>query len=249
MSDLTGEVAWVTGASGGIGEAIATQLAEAGANVAVCYHSGKKAAEQVVRECHAKGVQAQPFAIDVTSRSSMIEAYQQICFLLGTPTILIHAAGTSQWGLIQDVTDQQYNQMMDVHVRGAFYLLQTGLPELIRQKKGRIVLISSIWGETGGAGEVLYSAAKGAQISMAKALAKELAPSGITVNAVTPGAIQTKMLEQQLEGREQQQLAEEIPVGRLGRPEEIASLVRYLCLPECSYITGQVIGVNGGWYI
>jgi 3-oxoacyl-[acyl-carrier protein] reductase len=175
--------------------------------------------------------------------------YQQICQELGQPPILIHAAGNSLFGLIQDVTDQQYDEIMDTHVRGAYYLVQAILPTLIQKKYGRIIIISSIWGETGGAGEVIYSAAKGAQISMVKALAKELAPSGITVNAVAPGAVETNMLREQIDDGEQEMLREEIPLGRLGKPEEVASLVKYLCLPESGYITGQVMRINGGWYM
>jgi 3-oxoacyl-[acyl-carrier protein] reductase len=139
--------------------------------------------------------------VDLRTRSSVDEVYRQISMYLSPPDIVIHAAGTSKWGLIQDFSDHDYELLMDVHVRGAFYLAQIALPRMIRKKDGRIILVSSIWGQTGGAGEVLYSAAKGAQISMAKALAKEVAPSGITVNAIAPGAIDTPLLDRQLPGR------------------------------------------------
>ncbi|MBA4494402.1 elongation factor P 5-aminopentanone reductase [Paenactinomyces guangxiensis] len=248
MSSLSGQVAWITGASGGIGAAIAESLARTGANVAVGYRRSKEKAEQVMFKCRALGVKAQSIHVDVRSKPSVIKGYNEICEELGEPDLLIHAAGTSQFALFQDYKDKDFDEMMDVHVRGAFYLIKAVLPSYLRRKAGRIILISSIWGETGGAGEVLYSAAKGAQNSMAKALAKELAPSGITVNAVAPGAILTPMLHSQLTGSQQQELAEEIPAGRLGKAEEVASLVRYLCLPESSYITGQVLHVNGGWY-
>ncbi|SFJ24490.1 elongation factor P 5-aminopentanone reductase [Thermoflavimicrobium dichotomicum] len=248
MKPLAGHTAWITGASGGIGGSIAITLAEAGANIAVGYFKGKQQAEKIVQDCQKRGIHAFAVKIDVTDFSSMHEAYQQIRYAMGAPTLLIHSAGISQVGLFQDVTEKQYEKVMDTHVRGAFHLIQLGLPYLLQQKNGRIILLSSIWGETGGAGEVLYSAAKGAINGMTKALAKELAPSGITVNAVAPGAIQTPMLEKQLTPGEQEELAEEIPMGRLGMPEEVGSLVRYLCLPEASYITGQIIHINGGWY-
>lgn len=248
MYSLSGQVAWITGASGGIGSAIALSLAEAGADVAVGYFRQKERALQVVKNCRGFHVKAEAVCADVTSRESVLAAFEQIRYQLGLPTLLIHASGNPQSSLFQDVTDEEFDAVMDVHVRGAYYLIQSVLPSMLKKKAGRIILLSSIWGETGGAGEVIYSAAKGAQISMAKALAKELAPSGITVNAVAPGAILTPMLKDQLEASEQRALAEEIPAGRLGNPQDVASIVRYLCLPESSYITGQVLRVNGGWY-
>jgi 3-oxoacyl-[acyl-carrier protein] reductase len=246
--NLKGEIAWVTGASGGIGAAIAQKLAQAGADVAIGYRLGKEKALKVAEACRVAGVRVHAGFVDVRKRQSIMKAHGEIIACLGFPSILVHAAGNARFGLIQDYSEEDYEEMMDVHVRGAFLLIQCVLPSMIRAKNGRIVFISSIWGQTGGAGEVLYSAAKGAQISMAKALAKELAPSGITVNAIAPGAIKTPMLDAQLNREEQEQLAKEIPVGRLGSPEEVAVLVRYLCSPEAAYVTGQVVGINGGWY-
>jgi 3-oxoacyl-[acyl-carrier protein] reductase len=245
---LAQTVAWITGASGGIGAGIARALAQQGVSLAIGYHRNKEQAERLAHSCRQQGIEALPIACDVTDGDQMKQAYQMIRFSLGAPTILIHCAGISQVGLFQDMTEQDYDRVMDTHVRGAFHFIQIGLPYLIQQKMGRIILISSIWGETGGAGEVLYSAAKGAINGMTKALAKELAPSGITVNAVAPGAIKTDMLQAQLTEDEQSALAEEIPIGRLGHADEVGSLVGYLCSPAAAYITGQVIHVNGGWY-
>ncbi len=245
---LKGKTALVTGGSGGIGEAISIELAKIGAPVAIGYHTNIDKAEQTAKHCRSMGADACCVHLDVGKRSSIEHAYKEVSMYLSPPEILVHAAGTSKWGVIQDFTDSDYDQLMDVHVRGAFYLVQTVLPHMIQQGNGRIIFISSIWGQTGGAGEVLYSAAKGAQISMAKALAKEVASSGITVNAVAPGAIETGMLDRQLSQVEKKQLVEEIPLGRTGRTREVASLVQYLCLPQSSYITGQVFAVNGGWY-
>jgi 3-oxoacyl-[acyl-carrier protein] reductase len=242
------QVAWVTGASGGIGAAIASQLAEHGIDVAVCYRNRKERAAQVWAQCKSCGVKAGSYQLDVRQRSSVQQVYQQILREMGAPSILIHAAGGSWWGPVHTMTELSYDEIMETHVRGVYYLLQASLPALIAKKEGRIIIISSIWGQTGGAGEVIYSAAKGAQISLVKALAQELAPSRITVNAVAPGAIETHLLREQIDRQEQAALTQAIPLGRLGRPEEVASLVTYLCRPESSYITGQVLAINGGWY-
>ncbi|WP_165875984.1 elongation factor P 5-aminopentanone reductase [Hazenella coriacea] len=241
-------IAWVVGASGGIGAAIAQSLARLGINVAVGYFANQELAEQVAEKCKKWGVRSQPVQVDVRHRKSIQQAYQFICQEIGAPTHLIHAGGQTHVGLIQDISDEDYDQIMDVHVRGAIWMIQSVLPPMIREKEGRIILISSIWGETGGAGETLYSTAKAAQLGLVKALAKELAPSQITVNAVTPGAIRTALLDHQLPLEDQETLAEEIPSGRLGKPEEVAAMVAYLATPAASYVTGQVLRVNGGWY-
>jgi len=243
------QIALISGASGGIGQAIAYALADEGIQIAAGYHQNEQAAAQVVAKCEQKGVAAIAVHCDVSDKESVKAAYDRVVDKLGYPSILIHAAGISQFGLIQDVTDEQFDQVMDVHVRGAFYLSKRCLPALIHRKCGRIIFISSIWGSVGAAGEVVYSAAKGAINSLTKALAKELAPSRITVNAVAPGAVETKMLTQQLDEQEQQALLAEIPMGRFGSAAEIASLVAYLCREEAGYLTGQVLHVNGGWYL
>ncbi|TCP70068.1 elongation factor P 5-aminopentanone reductase [Baia soyae] len=248
MKTLQGEVIWISGASGGIGGAIAIRAAELGAKVAVCYQHSLGRAEGIVRKCREAGSMAEGFQLDVKQAESVRNCYQQVCWALGAPTIVIHAAGGTQVGLLQDVTMEQYDELMDTHVRGAVQMIQSAVPNMIQQKKGRIILLSSIWGEAGGAGEVIYSAAKGAIQGLTKALAKELARSHITVNAVAPGAIETPLLSAQLVDEEQVELAEEIPMGRLGKPEEVARLISHLCEPESRYITGQVIHINGGWY-
>lgn len=248
VKSLHKQVAWISGASGGIGSAIAIRLAELGAKVAVCYQQSSERAEEIVNQCQKIGGIARRYQLDVKSADSVKDCYQEICWTLDQPTILIHAAGGTQVGLFQDMKKEQYDEIMDTHVRGAVHMIQTSMPEMIRQRQGRIILLSSIWGETGGAGEVLYSAAKGAIQGLTKALAKELALSNITVNAVAPGAIETQLLSKQLTEEERTELALEIPMGRLGTPQEIARIVSHLCEPESGYLTGQVIHVNGGWY-
>jgi 3-oxoacyl-[acyl-carrier protein] reductase len=248
MQSLRGEIAWVSGASGGIGTAAAIALARAGADLAISYRFNRDKARNVAETCRQYGVKARLVYLDAARSEVVEEAHGQVVRELGSPTILVHAAGQSLYGLFTDMREQQLDEMLDSHVRSSFHLIQAVLPGMIRKRFGRIVLVSSVWGETGGAMEVLYSTAKAAQIGMVKSLGKELARTGVTVNAVAPGAIITPMLEAQLAPDEREELAEEIPMGRIGRPEEVAAAIRFLCSHEASYVTGQVLGVNGGWH-
>ncbi|MBD1373652.1 SDR family oxidoreductase [Hazenella sp. IB182357] len=241
-------IAWISGASGGIGAAIAIEFAKHGIHVAIGYHQAKKRAEEVMALCRQYGVSAVAVQMNMKAKKQIEHTYSYITEKLGHPSIVVHAAGNTHFGLVQDITDEIFDELMAVHVRGGLYLVQASLPYLIQKKSGRIIMISSIWGEIGAAGEVLYSTVKGAQIAMVRSLAQELAPSGITVNAVTPGAINTAMLSQQLSSFEKNDLCDQIPLGRLGHPDEVASLVRFLCEEKAMYITGQTMAVNGGWH-
>jgi 3-oxoacyl-[acyl-carrier protein] reductase len=246
---LSGPVALITGGSRGIGAAVALKLAEAGAAVVVGYRRSGSEAEKVVKCCREQGTTALALQGDVRSRAQMESMVDQVEQTVGAPSILIHSAGIAgESPVFQAVTDEEYDQVMDTHVRGAFFLVRRTLPHMVRNRFGRIVLLSSIWGEAGGSGEVLYSTAKGAINGMVRALAKETAPSGITVNAVAPGAIETDLLNGQLTPAEKQALATDIPAGRLGKPAEVASLVGWLCGADAGYMTGQVLHMNGGWY-
>lgn len=239
------QVAVVTGASRGIGAATAVSLGDAGYTVAVLYKSNQAGAEKTVEKIQKNGGQARAYQLDVTDSTAVTAVTAQITAELGDIFVLVNNAGVSEQKLFTDITDADWSNMLGVHLNGAFYLSRAVLPAMLHEKYGRIINIASMWGETGGSCEVHYSAAKAGLIGLTKALAKELAPSGITVNAVSPGAVETDMMK--MLGREVcESVAEETPVGRLGRPEEIADAVCFLASEKAAYITGQVLSVNGG---
>jgi 3-oxoacyl-[acyl-carrier protein] reductase len=242
------QTVWIIGCSGDIGKAIALALARHGYKIAGCYFTQQIRAREIMRACCSLGTQAYCWQLDATNPAQVSRVYQEICCTLGPPYALIYAAGTTQVALIQQLSMEQLHQQLAVHLKGAVLCIQAALPALLKLQAGRIILISSIFGEFGGAAEAVYSAVKGGQNSLAKALAKELAPSQITVNALALGAIASSMLEQQLSNQDLQALITEIPLARLGQPTEVAGLVAYLCSQAASYITGQIIRMDGGWF-
>ncbi|MCS1351243.1 elongation factor P 5-aminopentanone reductase [Mechercharimyces sp. CAU 1602] len=243
------EVVFISGGSRGIGAATAVKLAQSGFDIAIGFRTAQSDAQRVIQECKTYGVRAVAVQMDVCRKEDVERGMRAIKWEMGSlPMVLIHCAGISRVGLIQDVTEEEYEEMMNVHVRGAIYLIQQVVNDMIRNQYGRIILLSSIWAEAGGAGEVLYSTAKGAINGLVRSLAKELAPSAITVNAVAPGAIATDMVTNHLNDVEQHMLAEEIPLGRLGEANEVAEMIAYLCERRAGYVTGQVLHINGGWY-
>ena len=237
--------ALITGASGGIGSSIAKRLAEKGFCLYLHYNKGEREIQELIKECEKSEI----YAIPIQANLAVVEEIQTLTQQMGRkPDVLVNNAGITHYGLFTDTPLQDLETLYQVNVRAPFILAQMLTPHMINREYGRIINISSIWGMTGASCEVLYSTTKGALLSFTKALAKELAPSGITVNAVVPGAIEGRLLNQQFSKEELQMIAEEIPMGRLGKPMEIASLVSYLVDPESGYITGQVISPNGGWY-
>lgn len=237
--------ACVTGASRGIGAAIALRLARAGYNLTLHYNSSVQEAEEVAKRCGTEGAEVTLVRADLTAPDGAEQLYGQ---LLQAPDVLVLNAGLSVYGMVQDVTTEEWEKMMNVHVRAPFFCARLALPHMVRRRFGRIITVSSIWGLTGASFEVLYSTAKGAVISFTKALAKEVAPSGITVNCIAPGLIRTEMMTGAFNEEELAAIVEEIPAGRMGTPEEIAALAAFLAGDEAGYINGQIISPNGAWY-
>lgn len=237
----------ITGASRGIGAAIAERFASVGMNVAIHYLQAHEAANEVARNCMKYGGRVLTVTADLRSKEQLQRMYSKLEAHHFVPDILVNNAGVAHYGLLSDVSEEEWDEMMSINLKGMFLCTQLCMPHMISQKYGRIINVSSIWGMTGASCEVLYSTTKGGMNAFTKALAKELAPSGVTVNAVAPGAVDTMMMSNFDQG-ELQLIQEEIPVGRFAQPEEIASLVYFLGLPESSYITGQIISPNGGWH-
>lgn len=234
----------ISGGDRGIGAAAARAFWQAGDRVAILYHKNAEAAAALERElpgCIA--VQC-----DVASREDCEQAFATVERALGQVDVLVCNAGIAQQKLFTDITPAEWQRMLDVNLSGAFHLCQLALPGMIRRKAGRILTVSSMWGQTGASCEVHYSAAKAGLIGLTRALAKEEGPSGITVNCVAPGVIDTDMMAS-FTAEDKAALAEETPVGRLGTAEEVAELLVFLAGESAGYITGQVFGVNGGLVI
>lgn len=238
-------IAVVTGASGGIGAEIAKRLAQDGFSVALIYNRNAEKAQKTADEITLSGGSAKTYKCDVRDSSEITSAIEAIERDFGEISVLVNNAGISEQKLLTDITDSDWENMISTNLSGAFYFCRAVLSYFIHRKSGRIINISSMWGETGGSCEVHYSAAKAGLIGLTKALAKEVAPSGITVNAVSPGVINTEMVTK-LGKDTVDMLREEIPVMRLGTPEDVANAVSFLADDRASYITGQIISVNGG---
>lgn len=236
----------ITGGSGGIGGAIAERFASARMKVVIHYMNSHEAANEVARRCMNLGSQVMTVAADLRDRSQLQRMAERLAASGMQPDILVNNAGKSHYGMLADLTEEDWDDVMDINLKGTFLCSQIFMPYMVSQRFGRIINVSSVWGVSGASCEVAYSASKGGVNAFTKALAKELAPSGVTVNAVAPGAVRTAMLDNLAED-EIRMLEDEIPAGRLAAPEEIASLVYFLALPESGYINGQIISPNGGW--
>lgn len=240
--------ALVTGASRGIGAAIALELAKEGWAVAVNYRSSRDAADEVVKKItDEKGV-AEAFEADVSDPEAVKRLFSDVSERLGFVEVLVNNAGISHIGLLQDMADGEISRLIGVDLAGTVYCSREAVKAMIPRKKGSIINIASMWGEVGASCEAVYSACKAGVIGFTKALAKELGPSGIRVNCVSPGLIRTDM-NKSLDSETLKELEEETPLLRIGAPEDVAKAAAFLTREEASFITGQVLPVNGGFIV
>lgn len=244
--NLSGKVAIVTGGSRGIGRAIALKLSDCGAAVIITYSKDEEGAKETLRLIKENGGYGISKCFDITDLCSCQRMAEDILETFGKIDILVNNAGQSQTGLFIDAEEEQWNNLLDVNLKGIFNMTQPVLKCMLKKGSGSIVNVSSIWGVTGASCEAIYSATKGAIISFTKALAKEMGPSNIRVNAIAPGIIKTGM-NQWLSEEEQEALSSEIPLGCFGDPSDVGSLTAFLCCEESKYITGQNIVIDGGY--
>lgn len=242
MLPLTSKIALVTGASRGIGAAVAVALAEAGADVAVNYHQRAEDAAQVCSRIRELGRRALPVQADVSRLAAIRDMIEKIEDALGAVSILVNNAGIAQPKKIEDVTEQDWDHILDTNLKSTFFVTQTVLPGMRKQGWGRIINMSSVAAQTGGVVGPHYAASKAGMLGLTHSLANLLAKEGITVNAIAPALIETEMVTSNPKASPAY-----MPVGRFGRVEEVASVAAMLA--ENGYITGQTINVNGGWYL
>lgn len=248
MFDLTGKVALVTGGSRGIGRAAAVALAKQGAQVVINYVSNEGAAREVADAITAAGGKAEIVQFDVASGDAAEKAIAEVAKRLGRLDILVCSAGISIDGLLLRLKDEDFDRILSVNVKGSVGCARAATKVMMRAKTGRVIFLSSVVGEMGNAGQTAYSASKAALLGVTKSMARELSSRSITVNAITPGFIDTDMTGA-LTDEQKASINANIPLGRTGKPEEIAAAVVYLASDEAGYITGQTLRVNGGMYM
>ena len=233
----------ISGGARGIGAACVRKFATDGHSVAFIYRSAHEAAKKLANECGATAICA-----DISRPNEAREAVAKALAALGGIDVLVNNAGIAQIKMFCDITDEDLSKMLNTNLSSAFYVTRAALPSMVSQKWGRIINIGSMWGKVGASCEVHYSASKAGLRGMTMALAKELGPSNITVNAVEPGVIATDM-NASLDEETLRELCDETPLCRIGQPEDVAELVRFLASDKASFITGQIIGVDGGFAV
>lgn len=242
---LAGKKALVTGASRGIGRAIALKLASEGADVAVNYNGSAEKAEETAAEIRTYGVKALVIQADVSDQAAVERMFSALMQEFGRLDILVNNAGITKDGLLIGMKEDQFARVVDINLKGCFYCLQLASRLMLKEKSGRIINLASYTGVHGNAGQVNYAASKAGIIGMTKSAAKELGSRGITVNAVAPGFIETDMTEQ-LSDRVKEAVNGMIPLKKFGKPEDVANAVAFLAGEEARYITGEVLAVDGG---
>jgi len=242
---LKGKVALVTGAGQGIGKSIALKFAEEAADLAL-FDINRETCTETAQECHALGKRCEVFAVDVAKRERVQRACEEVFAVFGGVDILVNNAGFDRGATLLKVTEDDWQAVLDVHLKGTLNCIQALAPAMIRKNYGKIVNISSIYGKSGGIAAISYSAAKGGIIGLTKSIAKELGRNNINVNAVLPGLTDTPTIGK-MPDRYKKIIIEATPLRRMARPEEIANVVAFLASDESSYITGATIEVTGGW--
>ncbi|MBB5172010.1 elongation factor P 5-aminopentanone reductase [Texcoconibacillus texcoconensis] len=237
--------ALITGASGGIGTHVAERFAREGYDLLLQYCSNEKAIKSLCEKLEAQ------FEIQVTALQADFSdptSVDEFCTNINGPLeVIVHTSGTAPFGLLTDMADEDIDRHMEIGLKAPIKVTKRLLPKMIEQKSGSVIVISSIWGQTGSSCEVVYSAINGSLNTFCKALAKEVAPSGIRVNAIAPGVVDTPMMGD-FAREDREEIEEDIPLGRFAQPKEVANVVYFLASKESSYVTGQIIPVNGAWY-
>ena len=245
---MEGKVAVVTGASRGIGKAIAVKLASKGATVVINYNGSRERAEEVKNEVESAGGKAVIIQCNVADFDACKEFIETVIKEQGRIDILVNNAGITKDGLLMKMSEEDFDAVLDTNLKGAFHTIQAVSRQMLKQRSGRIVNISSVVGVSGNAGQANYSASKAGIIGLTRTMARELASRGITVNGIAPGFVDTDMTKV-LPEQVREAATAQIPLGRFGQPEDIANMAVYLATEKASYITGQIISVDGGMAI